>query len=90
MRVTLLGRAGCHLCDEMRSALAPLAEANGLVVVEVDVDGDPALEARYGAFVPVLLVGDAPQGVEVSRYVLDRARLLAAVAARWRDVPGAG
>ena len=42
----------------MAAELAPLLEGTGVVVVEVDVDDDPALEARYGWDVPVLLAGE--------------------------------
>jgi len=58
LRLTLLVRAYCHLCDEMRAALAPLAAAQGCAVDEIDVDADPALEARWGESVPVLLAGE--------------------------------
>jgi thiol-disulfide isomerase/thioredoxin len=70
--LTLLTRAYCHLCDEMREALAPLAAAHGATVVERDVDADPALEARYGDLVPVLLLGAPGDGREVCHYRLDR------------------
>lgn len=79
MTLTLLGRTYCHLCDDMREALAPLARRYGATVVELDVDADRALEARYGDLVPVLLLGDAKSGVEVCHYVLDLARAEAAL-----------
>jgi hypothetical protein len=75
-RLTLLVRAGCHLCDEMRDALAPLASAAGCAVEEIDVDADPALEARWGALVPVLLAGER----ELCHYRLEGARLAAYLA----------
>jgi hypothetical protein len=75
--LTLLTRAYCHLCDDMRAALAPLAAAAGATVEEIDVDGDPALEARWGEAVPVLLAGER----ELCRYRLDRAALVAHLAA---------
>ena len=70
--LTLLTRSYCHLCDEMRAALLPLASAHGATVVEHDVDADPALETRYGDLVPVLLLGDAGAGREICHYRLDR------------------
>jgi thioredoxin reductase (NADPH) len=73
--ITLLTRSYCHLCEEMREALAPIAAAHGATVVERDVDADPALEARYGDLVPVLLDGDAEHGREICHYVLDPERL---------------
>jgi hypothetical protein len=80
--LTLLSRAYCHLCDEMRDALAPLAAAHGARVLERDVDADPALEARYGDRVPVLFAGEPGSGVEVCHYVLDRPRALAALSGK--------
>jgi glutaredoxin len=65
--LTLLVRAYCHLCDEMRQALQPLAAQAGIAVAEVDVDTDAALEARWGDAVPVLLAGER----ELARYRLD-------------------
>jgi hypothetical protein len=78
-RLTLLSRAYCHLCDDMRDALAPIAAGGGAHVVEVDVDADPALEAMYGHLVPVLLLGGVSDGVELCHYTLDAARVRAAL-----------
>ena len=74
VRLTLLTRAYCHLCDDMRRALAE--HAPGVPVREIDVDADPALEARWGALVPVLLA----DGQEVCHYRLDTGALDAIVA----------
>ena len=73
-RLTLLTRAYCHLCDDMRKALAE--RAPGVSVREIDVDADPALEARWGMLVPVLLA----DGQEVCHYRLDTGALDAIVA----------
>ena len=70
MRLTLT-RAYCHLCDEMRAEVGPLATAAAVAVDEIDVDGDPALEARWGDRVPVLLAGER----ELFHYRIDRAVL---------------
>ncbi len=51
----LLTRPGCHLCAEMKAKVAPLAARLGGTLVEVDVDSDPALAARFGLEIPVLL-----------------------------------
>ena len=74
VRFTLLIRAYCHLCDQMRDALRPLAVAAGAPIDEIDVDSDPALEARFGERVPVLLLGDVG-GPELCHYHLDAARV---------------
>ena len=74
-RLTLLVRAYCHLCDEMREALLPLARERGAAITEIDVDAEPALESRYGDRVPVLLLGAPDGGRELCHYVLDAAQL---------------
>jgi len=78
MTLTLLTRAYCHLCDDMRAALAPLAARHGLRVDEFDVDGDAELETRWGDYVPVLLLGGR-EGVELCHYALDAAKVAAAL-----------
>ncbi len=68
-RLTLLVRAYCHLCDDMRDALAPLAATFGWTVEEIDIDADPVLEQRWNEDVPVLLAGER----ELCRHRLDAA-----------------
>lgn len=75
-RLTLYSRAWCHLCDDMRAELEPLARAFGWAVEVVDVDADPALVALYDELVPVLVCN----GVELCRYRLDGERVRAALA----------
>ena len=80
VRLTLLSRAYCHLCDEMLEAVKPLAAATGATVTVVDVDADGALEAAYGDLVPVLFAGEPAEGREICRYRLDRASVDAVLA----------
>lgn len=65
--LTLLSRSYCHLCRDMEVALTPLAAEFGAVVSVVDVDADPALEAKYDELVPVLLHGET----NLCHYYLD-------------------
>lgn len=76
IRITLYGRADCHLCHDMRAVVDAVAGERPLAVEEVDVDGDPALAAAYGAEVPVLLVN----GRKAFKYRVDAARLRARLA----------
>jgi thiol-disulfide isomerase/thioredoxin len=76
--LALYSRTWCHLCEEMRAALVPLAAEFGANVEVIDVDADPALVARYDELVPVLVL----DGVELSRYRLDAERVRAALARR--------
>lgn len=75
-QLTLYSRAWCHLCDEMRAELEPLASAFGCAVEVVDVDADPALVALYDELVPVLVCN----GAQLCHYRLDEARVRAALA----------
>jgi hypothetical protein len=51
MPLVLYQRDDCHLCDQ---ALAVLAAARAPEFASVWIDGDDALETRYGMRVPVL------------------------------------
>ncbi len=67
IRLTLYGRPGCHLCDDMRAALAVLRPRHGFSLEEVDVDASPDLAQRYGTLIPVLVYAER----EVCHYFLD-------------------
>lgn len=69
--LTLYTRAYCHLCDDMRAAIAPWRERFGFELEVVDVDDHPALEDRFGEKVPVLVEGDR----EICHYFFDEAAL---------------
>ncbi|HET7031846.1 MAG TPA: glutaredoxin family protein [Casimicrobiaceae bacterium] len=79
MRLTLLTRAYCHLCDEMLAAVRPIADAYAVPIDVVDIDAEPALEAVYGELVPVLFAGSAASGAELCRFRIDRGRVVAAL-----------
>ena len=56
--LTLYSKPGCHLCDDMKvvidRVISSLAESVTIEIVNITTD--PALEARYGLEIPVLLV----------------------------------
>lgn len=54
--LTLYSRPECHLCEEMKAIVGPVARELGCVLQEVDISGDPDLRARYATDIPVLLV----------------------------------
>jgi glutaredoxin len=51
-------REYCHLCDDMIAALRILQNGSSFAFDVIDVDSDPALEARFGEKVPVIVAGD--------------------------------
>ena len=70
-RLTLLTRAGCHLCIAAAETLTRVGAEAGLVPETVDVDTDPALQAEFGDRVPVVLL----DGREHSYFTVDVVRL---------------
>ena len=71
LSLTLVGRTYCHLCLDMEQAVRPIAEEFGVNLPLVDADSDPAMEARFGERVPVLLGGD----LELCHYFIDVAKV---------------
>jgi glutaredoxin len=55
--VTLYTRPGCHLCEEAKTAIAPLIREFGASLHEVNIDKDAVLEERYGWDIPVIFIG---------------------------------
>lgn len=55
-RVVVLSRVGCHLCVEALAVVEAVCARHGVAYDLVEVDDDPALRARYGDLVPVVLV----------------------------------
>lgn len=60
LRLTLLTRRECPLCDEFHLAFARWNAGHGAHELNiVDVDSNPLLAARFGTRIPVLLHEDA-------------------------------
>lgn len=85
IRLTLIGKPGCHLCDDAREVVqAVMAEveatdaAPGIALEERSILDDAALAARYAEEIPVLLIDG-----EVHNYWrIDPVRLKTALLAR--------
>jgi hypothetical protein len=56
VRVVLVGRPGCHLCDDARAVVAAVTGPLGVAWREVSIEDDPALADRYAEEIPVVLV----------------------------------
>ena len=72
--LTVYLRRYCHLCHDLLAQLVPHQARHEFQVIEVDIDLDPQLEARYGALIPVLTGADDE---EICHYFLDEAALTA-------------
>jgi len=51
-------RNDCPLCHEMEAVIAAELPKFDAHIKRIEIDGDPALEARFGTEVPVLFVND--------------------------------
>jgi glutaredoxin-like protein DUF836 len=58
-RITLIGKPGCHLCDDAREVVARVAADTGAGWHERSILDEPDLAAVYAEQIPVILVDGA-------------------------------
>ena len=75
-RITLLGRPGCHLCDDARAVIERVAADLGVGWEERDITASPDDMREYWDKIPVTLV----DGVQIDFWRVSEARLRAALA----------
>ena len=66
-RVVLYTAAGCHLCERARATVASLRGEPPFELEEVDITGDPELEARYRELLPVVEIDGGGRSSTTSR-----------------------
>ena len=59
-RVTLIGKPGCHLCDEARAVIADVCAQTEEDWQERSIQDDPELYDAYWERIPVVLVDGQP------------------------------
>ena len=80
--LTVLGREGCHLCEEALSVVRRLMDGRDDVCLEtVDIESDDALLAAYLERIPVI----ALDGEELYDFFVDEADLRTRLARGPRD-----
>ena len=75
LRVRMVGRPGCHLCDEARIVIARVCADLDVAWDEVSVADDEVLLDRYADEIPVTFV----DGRQHDFWRVDEARLRAAL-----------
>ncbi len=75
IRVTLIGRAGCHLCDAARETVARVTADLGVGWEERSIDVEPELRDQWADQIPVTLV----DGRQHDYWRVDETRLRAAL-----------
>lgn len=80
IEVAVFSRENCHLCHVVMKMARRVQAELPFRLMPVDIAGDPALEARYGARIPVVLI----DGVEkLSGRMTERQLRRAIKWARW-------
>ncbi|HEX8972787.1 glutaredoxin family protein [Oryzihumus sp.] len=74
-RITLIGKPGCHLCDDAREVISRVADDLGVGWQEWSVLEDDTLMAAYAEQIPVTLV----DGRQHDYWRVDERRLRAAL-----------
>ncbi len=69
--LSLYGRSGCHLCEDMLAVLEDLRSEHDFAVEVLDVDSRPEWQDLYGKFIPVLTLADE----EICHYFMDMAKV---------------
>lgn len=76
-RVTLIGKPGCHLCDDARAVVTRVCAQTGDAWVELSIEDDPALFDEHWERIPVVLVDGRPHDF----WLIDADRLVSALTA---------
>jgi hypothetical protein len=74
-RITLIGKPGCHLCDDARVVVERVAGDTGAGWQELSILDDDGLREQYAELIPVVLV----DGEQHDFYRVDESRLRAAL-----------
>ena len=77
-RIMLIGKPGCHLCDDARAVVEEVCAELGETYDEIDITGSEELMRRFGEEIPVTFV----DGRQHDFWRVDRRRLRAALAGR--------
>lgn len=75
--VTLIGRPGCHLCDDARTVILKVTGEVGASLEELDITRDEELYRTYAEQIPVVLV----DGEQHDFWRVDEKRLRVALGA---------
>ena len=60
--LVFFSKEDCPLCDKGLVVVRRLARRYDLRIEKVDIQSDPALQAKYGERIPVLMWGEAELG----------------------------
>jgi hypothetical protein len=76
VKISLIGRPGCHLCDDARAVISQVIGDGDIDFEEISLLDDPNLMAQYSEEIPVILIN----GLVHDFLRVDEDRLIAAIA----------
>jgi hypothetical protein len=77
-KVVLYRAEGCHLCEHARAILEQVRKEADFELLEIDIGGDPGLEAHYREWLPVVEI----DGERAFVYYVDPAAFRRKIAAQ--------
>lgn len=75
MKITIIGKPGCHLCDDAEGLVKVLIEGRDIEIEKLSILDDPKLAARYSEEIPVILIDGKVHDI----FRIDEKRFLAAI-----------
>ncbi len=70
-QIELLGKPGCHLCEEAKAVVAEVCQPRNVPWKEVNIEDQPDTYAAYLEEIPVLLIN----GRKAFKYHIDKKAL---------------
>lgn len=98
VQITLIGKPGCHLCDDARETIEEVRRDTAVrgvetTLVELNILEDAALARKHSEHIPVVMVGARRHAIlRVDQAKLTTAIEKAAARPAWlrRSAPGSG
>lgn len=75
MKVTIIGKPGCHLCDVAENTVRDLIAGSAIQFEKLSILDDPKLAARYSEEIPVIMIDGKVHDI----FRVDEKRFLAAI-----------
>jgi glutaredoxin len=79
----IYSKPDCHLCEEAKAILLPVAREFHISVEEINIENDLQLYEQYRYEIPVVYLGD----VKLFKFRVDETQLRRAIRARLASAP---
>ena len=80
IQIDIYSRPDCHLCDEAKDTIERVRRRYPFLLRLINIEEDPALEAAYGAEIPVIFIN----GNKAFKHRVDESDLERKVKRLWK------